>query len=114
MGSWLSWDNSFDDHLNWVAMDNVASINAPTPSWLRISIRVSSSSAPWWHLCSGKDPGLGNLLGLNAKYLLQKSVLRLLIPYNLWLHKHFCFCRLGNSTAHELSSAEGEVGEAEV
>lgn len=70
MGSWMSWHSSFGDHLNWVAMDNVASINAPTPSWLRISIRVSCPSAPWWHLCWGKDPGLGNLLGLKAKYLL--------------------------------------------
>lgn len=35
-----------------------------------------------------------------------------LIPCNLWLHKDFCFCRLGNGTTHEMSSSEGEAGEA--
>lgn len=105
---WMGLDSSFDDHFNWVAMDSVAPISAPTISCLRISIHVSCPSALSWHLWHlDKDPGLGNLLGLKAEYLPQKSDLRLLMPYNLWLHKHFCFCGLGSSSQNEYSWRRG-------
>lgn len=114
--SWMYLDSSFDDHLNWIAMDKVAPINTPTPSWLTISIHVSCPSALCWHMCLGKGTGLGNLLWLKDNVFSPLEVdLRLLsslIPYTLWLQKHLCFCRLGNSTVHEMSSSEGEVGEA--
>lgn len=106
VGSWMGLDSSFDDHWNWVAMDSVASISAPTFSWLRIS-HVSRPSVLWRHLCLGKDPGLGSLLGLKAECLPQKRDLRLLMPYNLWLHKHFCFCGLGSSSQSEYSWKRG-------
>lgn len=92
--------------LNWVAMDSVASISAPIFSWLRIS-HVSRLSVLWRHLCLGKDPGLESLLGLKAECLPQKRDLRLLMPYNLWLHKHFCFCGLGSSSQREYSWKRG-------
>lgn len=76
--SWMSLDNSFDDHWNWVAM-----VSAPSLSWLTISICVSCPLCSVWHLCWGKNPGLGNLLDLKAEYLPQKSDLGLLMPYNL-------------------------------
>lgn len=67
-------------------------------------------SAPCCYLCLGKDPGLGNLLGLKAECLPQKSDLRLLMPCNLWLHKHFCFCGLRNSSQSEYSWRRGGRG----
>lgn len=70
----------------------------------------SCPSAPCWHLCLGKDPGLGSLLGLKAECLPQKNHLRLLMPYNLWLHKHFCFCGLGSSSQSEYSCRRGGRG----
>lgn len=101
----MSLDSSFDDHWNWVAM-----VSAPSLSWLIISICVSCPLCSVWHLCWGKDPGQGNLLGLKAEYLPQKSDLGLLMPYNLWLHKRFCFCGLGNSSQSEYSWRRGGRG----
>jgi len=32
--SWMYLDSSFDDRLNWIAVDKVGPINSPAPSWL--------------------------------------------------------------------------------
>lgn len=51
-----------------------------------------------------------NLLHHKAESLPQKSDLGLLMPYNLWLHKHFCFCGLGSSSQSEYSWRRGGRG----
>lgn len=66
-------------------------------------------------MCLGKGTGLGNLLWLKDNFFPTGFDLRLfssLIPYTLWLHKHLCFWRLGNSRVHGIRGPEGEVGEA--